>query len=63
MNASNLCHRSYGFFTRSDMMSHAVSDPAHKNGGDLHHPIYNAIGKMNYASPRDAGLPFSAGRT
>ena len=50
-------------FTRSDMMSRAVSDPTQKNGGDSHHPICNAVGTTRSASPSDTGLMSAAGRT
>ena len=47
-------------FTRSDMISCAFFDPAHKKGGDLHHPIFNAVGTKSSDLPRDTGLPSAA---
>ena len=49
-------------FNRSDMMSLAVSDPAHKKCVDLHHTICNAVGTTSYVSPRETGQPSEAGR-
>ena len=64
MTLSNLC---LGIlvvsFNRSDMMSLAVSDPAHKKCVDLHHTIFNAVGTTSYVSPRENGQPSEVGRT
>ena len=39
--------------TKLDMISLAVSDPAQKNGGDLHHTICNTNGTTSSFSPRE----------
>ena len=62
ITASNLFQASVVFFfTRSDMMSLAVSDPAHKKCGDFHHTICNAVGTTSYVLPRDTSQPPEAG--
>ena len=40
-------------FTRSDMLSLAVSDPAQKKGDDFHHTICKAVGTMSSVLPRE----------
>ena len=62
MTDSNLCQRNVVFyFTISYIISLAVSDPAHKNGGDFHHHICNSVGSTIYFSPRDTGWPSEVG--
>ena len=51
---SNLCQGSVVFtVTKLEMMSLAVSDPAQKNGGDLHHPVCNAVGTSSSVFRRE----------
>ena len=62
MTLSKLCLWSFVvYFKISDMMFLAVSDPAHKKGGDFHHTICNAVGTTSYVLPRDTSQPPEAG--
>ena len=63
MIVSNSCQGSDFFpFTNSDMMPLAVSDPAQKKGGYLHHPICSSVGTTSSASSSDTGQPSATER-
>ena len=54
ITASSLCQGSVVFpFAGSEMMSLAVSDPAHKHGVDPHRPLYKSVGTTSSVLPRD----------
>ena len=64
VTTSNLCQGSVVFsFTISDILSLAISYPAHKKVGDLYHPICNDFGATSSISSRDTGQPSGAGST
>ena len=50
-------------FTKSEIISLAVSDPSQKNCGDSHHPICNPVGNTSSVSPREACQSSVAGMT
>ena len=50
------------YFTKSDMMSLAVSDPTQKNCGDSRHPVCNYVGTTSSVLPRETGQTLKAER-
>ena len=51
------------YFTGSDMMSCAFSDPSNKKGGDLNYTICHDVGTTSSALPMDKGLQLAEGMT